>query len=128
VEQRDVEKNVNRALDAISDDITQLSISNRDWAWWDDTYNFIGDNNTDYIETNTHPETWSILNLNIIIYLNSSGDIVLGRGFDLKEKKIKPIPESIIKLLDKGNLTFEHPETKSNITGIILLPEGPIMI
>jgi len=128
VEQRDVEINVNRALDAVSDDITQLSTSNRDWAWWDDTYNFIEDNNTNYIETNTHSETWSILRLNLIIYLNSSGDIVLGKGFDLKEKKELPIPESILKLLDKGNLFFEHPDTNSNITGIILLPEGPIMI
>jgi PAS domain S-box-containing protein len=128
IENESVEKNVNRALDAISDDINQLSTSNRDWAWWDDTYAFIEDHNTDYIETNTHAETWSVLGINLILYLNSSGDMVLGKGYDLKEDREISIPESFLELLDRGNPAFKHPDANSNITGIILLPEGPMMI
>ena len=50
VEKRDVEINVNRAQGAVYDDISNLKTMNRDWAWWDDTYEFIVGKNPEYIQ------------------------------------------------------------------------------
>jgi len=64
VEQRDVEIIVNRALGPVSDDIGNLKTVNRDWAWWDDSYEFIEDVNPEFINSSLSNETLTGVRLN----------------------------------------------------------------
>lgn len=128
VEKKNVEKNVHRALEAVSDDITQLKTVNRDWAWWDDTYEFIVNANPEYIKTSLVDESMAGLRLNLIIYLNSSREIVFGEGFNVHEKKKLPIPESVKKLIYRDSILLQHTEPQSSLSGIVLLHEGPLFI
>ncbi|MCZ7400589.1 MAG: ATP-binding protein [Candidatus Methanoperedens sp.] len=128
VEQKDVEKNVNRAIGAVNDDISNLKTMNRDWAWWDDTYRFIGDDNPEYIKAVLGDESVAGLRLNLIIYINNTGEIVYARGFDYREKKDLPIPEGVKKLINKDSVLLKHSGPQSNYSGIVLLPEGNLII
>jgi sensor domain CHASE-containing protein len=128
VEQRDVEINVNRAQDAVSDDINNLKTMNRDWAWWDDTYEFIEDSNPDYINATLGDESIAGLRLNLIIYINSTGETVFARGFDLKDKKEVPISDGVKELIKKDSMLLNHIGLQSNYSGIVLLPEGNLLI
>jgi two-component sensor histidine kinase/sensor domain CHASE-containing protein len=128
VEQRDVEKNVNRVLGAISDDIGNLETMNRDWAQWDDTYEFIRDVNPEYIKAVLGDESLAGLRLNLVIYVNSTGEMVFARGFDVQEKKELPIPEGLKKLINKDSRLLNHNEPQSSYSGIVLLPEGNLII
>ena len=99
-----------------------------DWTNWDDTYNFIQDANQQYIESNLPPEQLALLRLNLVLYINSSGRIVYGTGFDLKTNKKLPIPEALRKQLSAKSLLVQHSNLNSNVSGIVLLPGGPMMI
>ncbi len=128
VEKQDTIKNVQRAQEALSNDIAQLSTMTRDWGWWDETYNFIEDGNPDYIRENPTDETLANLRLNLIMYINSSGGIVFGKGVDLHSRKETAIPEGLMELLSPNSVLLQHRDTQSSLSGIVLLPEGPMMI
>jgi len=64
VEDQDTRQNVNRALAAVSDDLTELMIQSR-LCCVDDTYAFIEDGNEAYVENNLADSTFSNLRLNI---------------------------------------------------------------
>src|SRR5438034_11803121 len=68
VEQADTRKNVQRALDAYTDEIAKLNTYAGDWATWDDTYAFIEDGNETYRKTNLNDNAMARLNLNLFVY------------------------------------------------------------
>lgn len=123
-------QNVERALCAVSEDIASLYSINYDWANWDETYAFIEDANTAYIERNL-PENAYVYNqfrINLIIYVNSQGEIIYDRGYDLINKKETVVPESLKQQLVPGNLLLSPPSSAGSRAGVILLPEGPLLI
>jgi len=40
-----------------------------DWSEWDDTYTFVKDANEDYIEENLTPEALTILDVNLVLFI-----------------------------------------------------------
>ena len=128
LEKEDTSKNVERALGALSDDISSLVTMTRDWARWDDTYNFIENGNTEYIEANPTDETIKGLRVNVMLFINSSGQIVFSKAFDLQKEQDMPVPQSLLGYISPGSILVYHPDTNSSVNGIILLPEGPMLI
>jgi signal transduction histidine kinase len=63
----------------------------------------------------------------MILFINSSGQLVLGRITDLDTKKEMPVPQNFLKnLFNKGSLVC-HTES-DKFDGIVLLPKGPLLI
>ncbi len=128
VEEQDTRQNVNRALAALSDDLAELMRSNRDYAAWDDTYAFIEDGNEAYVENNLADSTFSNLRLNLIVFVNISGRVVYGKGFDLDNEVEVVVPDSLYQHLTASSPLLQLSDPNSGLTGIVLLPEGPILI
>ncbi|MFN6496350.1 MAG: SpoIIE family protein phosphatase [Nostoc sp. DedQUE01] len=100
-----------------------------DWSAWNDTYNFIENRNNNYLQANLVPETLKALQVNLIVYLNTSNQIVYGTGFDLNNQTYKPIPQLLRDRLSSANdLLLQRPNLTAEQTGIVLLPEGPMWI
>jgi sensor domain CHASE-containing protein len=85
-EEEETNENMERIRSALFDGLSYLDSYVYDWAAWDDTYAFIQDLNEDYIESNLVDETFIGAELNIIVYVNTNGEIVFGKAFDLKMK------------------------------------------
>ena len=98
-----------------------------DWSAWDDTYNFIQNANEDYMRANLTPATLANLKLNLALYVDTSGQIVFGTGFDLKHRNFTPIPEVIRQHLSLQDPLLQHSNQRA-LTGILLLPQGPMLI
>ena len=128
LEEQNTRQNVERALSALSNELSTLDATGWDWAAWDDTYAFIEDANKDYIESNLVDETLTTLRLNLMLFINSSGETVFGKGFDLDEEEEIPVPQSLQEHLSPDNFLLRHPDTESSVTGILPLPEGPMLI
>jgi len=128
LEKEDTSKNVERALGALSDDISGLVTMTRDWATWDDTYNFIENGNKEYIEANPTDETIKGLRVNVMLFINSSGQVVFSKAFDLQQEQDVPVPQSLLEHIYPGSILTHYQDTKSEVNGIILLPEGPMLI
>jgi signal transduction histidine kinase/DNA-binding response OmpR family regulator len=128
VEDQDTRKNVQRVLDAYADEIAKLNITAGDWATWDATYAFIEDRNQAYIDENVSEATTARLGLNVLAYIHSSGRVVIGTGFDPATGKSTPLPESFAAHLVPSDLLMQHPDLKTGVTGVMLLPDGPLLV
>jgi len=127
LEKENTEKNVKRVVNALMHDISTLDTFVYDWAAWDDTYEFIDDLNEEYIESNLVDETFIDAELDIMLFVNSSGKISYGKAFDRENEVEVAIPEYFSKL-PPNNILFHHEDIESSVAGIILLPDGPMII
>lgn len=109
---------------------TQEEFSARyaDWAAYDESYQFIQDGNQEYIDAGLASEVLTLTKVNLILYVNASGRIVFGTGFDYKNQVYKPIPEKIQQSLAQKDILFQHASPHSDVTGIIRLPQGLMTI
>jgi len=128
LEEQRTQQDVERALNALSNDLFTLNTTADDWASWDDTYDFIEDANNEYVESNLNDETFIGLGLNLMLFINPSGHIVYSKAFDLQNEEEIPIPQALQEHLTAGGLLVHHPDTESSIGGIVLLPEDPLLV
>jgi PAS domain S-box-containing protein len=128
VEKQDTRKNVQRAVEALSNDLSAINGVAGDWASWDETYSFIKDGDPLYVERNIYNKTFIEMRLNFMIFVNSSGGIVWERNFDLKNETITRVPDSLNEHLSMNSFLLQHSSPDSSIMGIVQLPEGTVLI
>ena len=128
LEKVEVGKEVTRTLNILSNEISNLDDSTSDWAQWDETYNFIKDGNQNYINANMVAASFNNLKVNLMVFVNESGRIMLSKGFDLHKQEPTPVSQNLINALSPQNLLLRHSNIENSITGIVLLPEGPLLI
>lgn len=134
LEEDDTRQNVGRARSALSTEVKNLSSLNLDWASWDDSYQFIKDRNREYIKSNLNLETLAKQRLNLIIYLDSGGRIVFGKGLDHRAMKEAPLPKGVLPhitpqspLLRNSEEDGEHEGLAVTGDGVLILSAHPIL-
>ena len=76
LEEADTRQQASRASAVLTDSLNQLNSAVWDWAAWDDTYTFMLDGNDAYLKTNLVDSTFSTLRLNLILFVNTAGQVV----------------------------------------------------
>ncbi|MEJ5293051.1 MAG: CHASE4 domain-containing protein [Candidatus Methanosuratincola sp.] len=121
-EAEEVDKGLTRALNAINISISQLESYARDWAYWDDAYDYLQNNNSEFLETNVVPGTFESLEVNVMLFLDPSGKLVFGKSYDYANRLEIPIPGGMSEKLD--DLTYLA--MQGGQSGILMLPEGAV--
>lgn len=121
-------QHVERVQEAIAREVTALETLASDWAEWDDTYKFIQNHNTEYIESNLVDSTFASLRLNLMLLIDSSGNTVYGKAFDLLNEIALPVPQSFKDYLYSDKFLLTPTDTENRITGLILLLENPMLV
>jgi PAS domain S-box-containing protein len=129
LENQNTAKAVEQVAGVLSDRIKSLHTLNHDWAAWDDTYNFVQrpSEHEDYIESNPTDTTFASAELNFILIIDTTGHLVFGKAYDLNNNKEMPIPESLDGHIFNDTL-LRHSSVDDSISGIVLLPEGPLLV
>jgi PAS domain S-box-containing protein len=127
IEKDSVIQNIQRANDAIVNSISELTGKLNDWAFWDDTYQFVQDKNQHYINSNLRDASILNLKINAMIFTDTKGEIIFKKSIDLN--LVQEISSENIGsyVLSYKELTT-HEDANSAIDGIIILPEGPLII
>jgi PAS domain S-box-containing protein len=131
LEEQDAKRNVDRVRSALADELSTLNNLCKDSATWDQAYAFMENGNPDFIRTNIGSGPLSTLaarRQNLLIYVQPSGRIIYGEGFDLKVQKEAPIPAGIREHLNPGGPLLLHKSLVSGVAGILMLPEGPVLV
>lgn len=128
LEEKYARLNIERVQTSVSDNLAQLTRSAKDWAAWDETYAFINNSNNNFIQGNLIDSSFTTLRLNVMLFMNSSGRVIFGRAFDLEDKKVAPVPQSLLDHLASDSILLKHTHAESHISGIILLSEGPMLV
>ena len=128
LEKRAVRTHLERAINAINDDLSVLAATTGDWAVWDDTYNFMENLDDAYIDTNLLDSTFKNLRINLFLLVDQSRILKYDQAFDLITENRHPVSESIIQevLKSSGLFDFDTPITPNS--GFIFLSERPILL
>ena len=128
LERENTERNIDRAVGAVWEDVSAVSTEVGDWAPWDDTYLFVQDGNSDYITNNLTDATVSNIGMNLILYVNNAGELVHGKAMDLENGVEIPLPSSVSELVSPGSPLIQMTDEQGSVSGIICLPEGPLLV
>jgi sensor domain CHASE-containing protein len=102
----------------IVNDLDLLSHSAADWAYWDDTYDFVDDLNEAYIEDNLANETLANLNINMMVFVNMAGDVVYGKYIDIETGE-DASPPNLDAIINPNSPALNLPDESSDATGFI---------
>ena len=102
IEKEITEKNVKRVINSLYNDISVIDSTNYDWSAWDDTYEFIQNKNEEYIESNLINDTFVTIGINMMLYFNSSGQLVFGKAVDLENETEIEIPQDLLDYIKKN--------------------------
>ncbi len=127
-EQINASQDVTRIKESLNEQVATMDSNVGDWAPWDDTYEFINGNNPAYIDSNLPNVTFTNLGVELMLFIDNSGQIVFGRMIDLASETEIPIPEGVASQLHSGSLLLSHKDPADKIAGLIALPEGPMII
>lgn len=123
-----VESEVLSVLDAFSGIMDELKGKSSDWSAWDDSYHFVQTQDPKFLKSNLNSNTFTDLQLNHLIILNNQGEYVYRHAHDLIHDKESPFPESLEKIIRSGNNLLKHSEVDSIQAGLVLLPEGILLL
>lgn len=108
--------------------LSSLDALTHDWSSWDDSYEFIKNKNSRYIKSNLVNGTFSILNLNLMMFVDHSGKVVYSTLFDLRKKKRFSVPRDLKKQFQEKGIPFARPDTQTCFSGIVSTSAGPLII
>ena len=127
------EQNTRQAVESVLSIVAQtkqdFSARFPEWSAWDDTYSFIEEGKpSNYIESNLTAQALLSMKVNLVLYINSSGELVYGTGLSMERKQKIPIPASVRKQIAKGSLLLRSANRPEILTGILSLNSGPMLV
>lgn len=128
LEGQNICQNIERAHNTLSNELDKIDRMCSDWAAWDDTYVFIEECSPDYIESNLVDSTFTTLRLNLMLFVHSSGTVVLSKAVSLEDEIEVDFPQSLLDHISANNFLLAHDDVTSSITGIVLLAEDPLLV
>lgn len=121
IEQETASQNLQRCKDAIHRELYHLDLLAADWSYWDDTWQFIEDRNSDYIRANLTDETFENGGLCLIYLINDRQQVIYHRLYGLDSPTSESVYEQMLQLRE----TFF---ASDSVKGIVDSPAGPMAL
>ena len=128
LEREEALKDIDRAREALSGEIGHLAVQCKDWAAWDDTYQFIVDGNEAYKEATLLPVAFESAEVNLVYYFKEDGSLHWGKMYDLDT--LEPIAAETVgfEVLARQYDLIGHESTESRKTGLVMTRRGPLLV
>lgn len=122
LEQSELTRNLDRCQATLLSEAESLSVLNKDWAEWSDTYTFVQNANKKYIEDNLD---WDYLHhdlgLNTLYIITLEGQIIWGESSQNPSTKF---PLQVLDLILPQGSIFQNIIAGSFVSGLIPSAEG----
>ncbi|MEO8608709.1 MAG: CHASE4 domain-containing protein [Chloroflexota bacterium] len=128
LEEQNAREHVQRALNTLSDQLNTLSSNTFDYAFWDDTYQFVQDSNQDYITANLDNVFLVNLGVNLEAFIDPDGKTVFIKAVDLQTGLERPIPDGLEPYISAGSPFLKHDDETGSVAGIVLVDEAPMLL
>lgn len=129
VENDVLKDNALRVQRAFSNEISHMDNNLYDWSAWDATYQYIQDNNSEYLNSNIQQiDIFLTLNINFMLFYDNNGNLVYGKAVDLTEEKEIPIPTDLDEHFNIDSILLDHPSIDSASSGIIMLEDSFVIV
>ena len=127
LEYNDTVQNTLRVRDALNNELQRLNSVAADYAMWDESYGFVKNKNREFIETNLTDETFSRLNINMLVFITNAGAKLFAKEFNLKSGAPVDTVNHAQQFLDK-KFAIREPGKASCITGVSIHENMPLLI
>ncbi len=126
-ESKEAISNAQRFITNLNLELQGFNSTVKDWASWDDTYQFIENNNTAYIDSNLPDQTFIHLGLNFMLFINQSRQLVFGKAFDLENQTVINLQDAQISQIANNNFLYTNDISQSE-GGLILFEGTPTLV
>ncbi|MBE9030633.1 response regulator [filamentous cyanobacterium LEGE 11480] len=127
-ETEDTRKQLNGVVSVVNQSLAQFNRNFADWAIWDDAYEFVQNGDPKFIQSNLIEGQLKTNQINLIAFIQPSGRITFGTGFDLKTNQKTPVPADLLRRFVPSDRLLQHSTLKSSISGVVPLSDGIMMI
>ncbi len=130
LEDQSVERNIQRSVNMFYHEFDSIRKLSYDWSAWNDTYVFVEDRNQAYIDTNLQDIAFQGIGINVMMFYNTSSDLVFGKTYDPQNENDSSIPQALpLELAETEHVTIlHHNSTTSYFQGIVLIPDNILLI
>jgi diguanylate cyclase (GGDEF)-like protein/PAS domain S-box-containing protein len=116
------------AQKVIFNEINDVDNTCKDYAFWDDTYEFIKTGEKEYLESNYIESTFKNNWLDFALIANNDGKVVYSGFFDRDSQKLMQLPSYLTDYFNKNTGILNVKNTDKAIKGLYVLPENIFML
>jgi len=121
-------QNLERISSALANELGTLDRTTSEYASWDQSYAFLHGKQPSYSRTEFPDATFQQLKINFVVILDNSGKKVFSKGFNLVSLDPAQTPAGLDEHLRPGSPLLKYDTHPGKVTGILLLPSGPVLI
>jgi PAS domain S-box-containing protein len=121
-------ENLGRASSALSNEIDTLQHTTGQFADQDQTYAYLRGPNPAGVRAEFPARIFEQLRVNFIVVLDRSGHKVFSKGFNVAAMEAATVPADLDRLLQPGSFLMGGTGDISDVTGIVMLASGPVLI
>jgi two-component sensor histidine kinase/sensor domain CHASE-containing protein len=118
IEEHEAIDNSERAENYIYYKISELDRINKDWAFWDSSYYFMDDKNSEFIEENFVDSTYYNLKINSILYFDLNSTLFYGEYYNLDDDEFTNIPKGLLDSLTEQS-SVKNPDISESQAGFL---------
>jgi signal transduction histidine kinase len=125
-EEREVGLNVERAGNALSDEVKDLALSAMDYSHYDRMYAYMVNHDPRFPEGEFG--NLDALRANFVGIFDLKGEMVFGKAVVLPVSKSDRIPQGLPNFLGASGSLLRRPGAEEALAGVLLLPAGPMLV
>ncbi len=128
LENREARKSMGRVIDILESDFKDLDGFVYDWAAWDDTYQFAGDHNQTYIDTNILADYSVNQNRDLYYAWDTEGKPILNKALNQEGNGFVSFDDFPAEGLPENHPFRALNKINSGLSGLIKTNRGPMII
>ncbi len=121
-------RNVARANHELNENLSRLSATASDWAYWDQSYHFVKNFDETYIRKNFGPEVLINLGLNFMLFFDQTGRLVFSKSIALPSGEEMALPEDVLTRLQPERMADLLRQSHGSKNGIIKTSYFPALV
>jgi diguanylate cyclase (GGDEF)-like protein len=128
IEQKQGRENVENVQVALDNEIARIDSTAGDWAFWDDTYQYVENGNPEYVDANLTDSALATLRVDLISLVTTSGEVIHTKVGDLEPGEDPSFNRRSQDALLASPDLFRFNRPSDGTSGLVSLPEGPMLV
>lgn len=126
-EEADARLKANVVLDIIGRETDRLTITAKDWGYWDDTYRFVQGRNRGFPAANIEVGTLDHLRLDLMAFFTLDGRLVYSAASDAWPATTAPKSDAWVGAAAAAGAALAAEPDAASVAGVILTAKGPML-
>jgi PAS domain S-box-containing protein len=128
LEQQQVQSAIERAQNALQDDLASLSATANDYAAWDQSYAFMQHPSALYVRQEFENDTLQGVTINSVLLISTTGKVVFAKSYDFLHKRGIPFPLQAQRSLASDPWVRQAGRSPKPSSGMLMLAQGPALV